>query len=94
MTAIFLYLRDHPLIGIISSMFAGILGLSAQKNQKLSEAIGGDNGIIDELTPYLSFFALGIGVMVGVLTMILKLLQIVKTRRELKKDKEDALKDS
>lgn len=85
--SIFPYLRDHPLIGMISSMFAGILGLSAQRNQRLSQAIGGENEWIESITPYLSFIALGIGVAVGLLTVILKFLQIIKARRELKKDK-------
>ena len=79
------YLQDQPAIGIITSFFAGILGLSAQKSQKVSEAIGGEHEVIDAITPYLSFFALGVGVAVGVLTGILKILQIKKTRRELNK---------
>lgn len=87
MSSLFLYLRDHPIIGMISSVLAGLLGLSAQTNEKIHHAIGGSNELIDTLTPYLSFFALGIGVMVGLLTMILKFLQIIKARRDLKKDK-------
>ena len=80
MMSVFLYLRDHPLIGMISSVLAGLLGLSAQKHPT-------DVGLIDEMTPILSFFALGIGVAVGVLTVILKFLQIIKARRELKEKK-------
>jgi hypothetical protein len=87
MSSIFLYLRDHPLVGIISSTFGGILGLSIQDNQNINESIGAENIFINEVTPYLSFFALGIGIAVGVLTMVLKFLQIIKARRELKKDK-------
>ena len=87
MTSLFSYLQDHPLIGMITSVFAGILGLSAQRNQELSESIGGDISWIESMTPILSFFALGIGVAVGVLTGVLKFLQIIKARRELKKNK-------
>jgi hypothetical protein len=86
---IFTYLQDHPFLGMFTSIFSGILGLSAQRSQKLSEAIGGSNEVIDTLTPYLSFFALGIGVAVGILTAILKVLQIIKERRNLKRGKKN-----
>jgi len=83
---IFHYLQDHPLLGMTTSIFSGAIGLSAQKNPKIASVIGGDHQWIDAITPYLSFFALGVGAAVGVLTLILKFLQI---REKIKKKKND-----
>lgn len=73
---LFNYLQDHPLIGMFTSIGSGAIGISAQRNPSIHEAIGGEHPWIDAFTPYLSFFALGVGVAVGVLTLILKILQI------------------
>lgn len=85
---IFHYLQDHPLIGLFTSVGSGVIGLSAQKHPTLNAAIGGDHQWIDTITPYLSFFALGVGAAVGVLTMILKYLQIKEKIRNKNKDEE------
>ncbi len=85
---LFHYLQDHPFVGMITSISSGAIGLSAQKNPRLNSAIGGDHPWIDAFTPYMSFFALAVGVVVGILTLILKFIQIrekIKNRKDKKK---------